>query len=720
MTTAIRYSASNKIDRRVLTVLPRCVLLLVFLGFFGATARAQQDPPKCPPPTRTDSVKEDIHGIMIADPYRWLEDQQSPETRAWIAAENACTESVLRNLAGRAAIEKRLTELMKVDQIGVPSARHGHYFFLKREVGQDLFVLYMRAGREGRDEVLVDPASMSADHTTSVNFLNASNDGRLVIFGVRQGGEDEISIRLLNSETHKELSDRLPRARYFANDSGSLALKPDKSGFYYSKMTSGGARIFYHSIGSDASSDQEVFGKQYGPDKISGVRLSPDGKYLLYSVSYGAGSERSEVYLQNASDNGPVATVVNDVDAFTFARIAGDTIYLLTNWNAPRWRLMAADVKNPGRKHWREIIPESDARIEGFFLAGGKLLVDYTRNATSQLKVFDTSGKPLGEIGLPALGTVGGIHSRWDSDEVFFSFRSFAVPPTVYRYDMAKKTLAVWAKANVPINSRNFVVKQVWYSSKDGTRVPMFLFHKKGLRLDGSNPTLLTGYGGFDLSETPSFREMAVVWAERGGVWAVPNLRGGGEFGEAWHKAGMRDKKQNVFDDFYAAAEWLIRNKYTQPAKLAIQGASNGGLLVGAAMTQRPDLFRAVVCMYPLLDMVRFQKFLVARWWVPEYGSSDDPEQFKYIYAYSPYQHVRPGTKYPAVLFITGDGDTRVAPLHARKMAAEMQAAGSPRPVLLLYDTKSGHSGGRPLGKEIEETTDQISFLFWQLGVSAM
>jgi prolyl oligopeptidase len=388
-----------------------------------------------------------------------------------------------------------------------------------------------------------------------------------------------------------------------------------------------------------------------------------------------------------------------------------------TNWKAPMWRVFAVDLKNPARDRWREIIPETDARLEGIVLAGGKLFADYTRSAVAQLKIFEPSGKPAGEIKLPGLGTVSGFTGRWGSREVFFSFESFAAPFAVYRFDVEKGSREVWARSHVPFDGSAFEVKQVWYESKDKTRIPMFLFHKKGIKLDGSHRTLLTGYGGFDVSETPSFSAEAAVWVERGGIYAQANMRGGGEFGEAWHHAGMLGNKQNVFDDFIAAGEWLVANGYTKPARLAIIGTSNGGLLMGAALTQRPDLFGAVVCRYPLLDMLRFQKFLVAQWWVPEYGSSDDAGQFPYLYAYSPYHHVVPGTKYPAVLFVTGDGDTRVAPLHARKMAARLQAAtSSGRPVLLLYDTKSGHSGGRPVGKLIEEQTNELSFLYWQLG----
>ena len=707
-------SVPTRIGRAIYRMGMGAAAFALVIAGFAISGRAQDMAAKCPPPTRTDNVKDNVQGVEITDSYRWLEDQTSPETRAWIDAQDKCTESVLRKLPGREAITARLTGLMKVDTVGVPRAYGGRYFFTKRGADQDLAAIYMRKGADGPDELMVDPGPMSADHTVSVNLARVSEDGRLIAYGVRKGGEDEVTIHLMDTDTRKELPDQLPRSDYFG-----VVILPAGGGIYYSRLTADGPRVYFHAMGTDAANDKEILGKGYGKDKIIGVDISDDGQYLSILVAYGSGTEHSEVYVQDVKNHGAIVQIVKAMDGFFNGEIAGDTMYLLTNWQAPKWKVIAVDLKNPGQEHWRVVIPEGDARMESAGLAGGKLLVEYTRNATSELKLFDVSGKAAGEVKLPALGTVTGSQGHWNSGEVFFGFRSFPIPETIYRYDVANGTLTAWARPKVPIESANYEVKQVWYESKDKTRVPMFLFYKKGLKLDGARPALLTGYGGFDVSETPNFVANAVVWAEQGGVWAVTNMRGGGEFGEAWHHAGMMANKQNVFDDFIWAAEWLVKNNYTKPAKLSIMGGSNGGLLVGAALTQRPDLFQAVVCLYPLLDMVRFQKFLVARWWVPEYGSSDDPEQFKYLYAYSPYHNVHAGTKYPAVLFITGDGDTRVAPLHARKMAAELQAdTGSERPVMLLYDTKSGHSGGRPIGKQIEEGTDLLSFLFWQLGVS--
>jgi prolyl oligopeptidase len=444
--------------------------------------------------------------------------------------------------------------------------------------------------------------------------------------------------------------------------------------------------------------------------------LSRDGRYLGLYISHGWG-KKTEVYVRDLRNNGPIVPVVNDVDAEFQPAFAGGHMYLQTNWNAPNGRIFAVDLANPARANWREVVPETNSAIDGFSVAGGKLAVNYLENVNSRVKIFSADGKHVRDIYFPTLGTVTELDGEWDSDEAFYTFTSFAQPPTSYRYEISSGRAEIWARNKAPVEPSQFEVKQVWYQSKDKTRIPMFVMYKKGLKIDGARPTLLYGYGGFLVNETPTFRPDAVLFAEHGGVFALPNLRGGGEFGEKWHRAGMLENKQNVFDDFIAAAEWLIENGYTKPAHLAIEGGSNGGLLVGAAMTQRPDLFQAVACEFPLLDMVRYQKFLLGKLWVPEYGSSDDAKQFQVLYKYSPYHHVTKGVKYPAVLFLTGDSDTRVAPLHARKMTALMQAStGSDRPVLLRYDTKAGHSAGLPVTKQVEEFTDVFSFLLAEVG----
>jgi prolyl oligopeptidase len=689
--------------------LPSLTFLLSLV--FCHLGTGASDPPK-PPTTRTDNVKETLHGVDVVDPYRWLEDQESKETREWIDSQNRHTQSLLSALPGREALKTRLTKLLKIESVGMPVERGGRYFYSKRRADQDLSVLYVRKGNTGEEEVLVDPHTMSADKTVSVSLSDVSLDGSLIAFSLRRGGEDEAEVRWMNVETRRELSDTLPRARYFG-----VAVKHDKSGFYYCRHGKEGSQVFYHQMGSDFDSDKELFGKGYSPDKGIGIELSEDGRYLLMTVFYGSAADKTELHLLDTQDGGAIRPVVTDVQARFYGQIAGDQIFVQTNWNAPNSKILRVDLKNLGREHWREIIPETEGAIQHVSLAGRKVFVNYLQDVRSIVRVFDGDGKPLREITFPSLGTVGSVYGRWESDEAFFQFTSFHIPTSIYRYAVADGKQQVWARLNVPIESDAMEVKQVWYESKDRTRIPMFLVHLKGLRLDGSHPTLLYGYGGFTQSLTPTFTPRAALWVERGGVFAMPNLRGGGEFGEKWHKAGMLDKKQNVFDDFIAAAEWLVKNRYTRPSRLAISGGSNGGLLVGAALTQRPELFRAVVCSYPLLDMVRYHKFLIAKFWVPEYGSADDSQQFKFILAYSPYHHVVVGTKYPAVLLITGDADTRVAPLHARKMAALLQSAtGSDRPVLLHYDTKAGHVGGTaPVSKRIEELADELSFLDWQL-----
>jgi prolyl oligopeptidase len=715
MSRCIQHPLDRFLASRIDCAARGALLLWAVVIFLGApvSLRAQSES-KCPPPTRTDGVVDEYHRVKIIDPYRWLENQQSPDTRAWIDAEEACTEAALRNFPGRAGIERQLGPLFRLDSVGLPVERKGRYFYAKRRAEQDLFVLYTRPGSHGPEEVLVDPHPLSPDHTTSVYMLDVSQDGETLAYALQIGGQDEATVHFLQTKTKKDLPDVLPSANYFG-----VSFRPDGRGLYYSRMTANGPRVFYHEFGKPVEEDPLVFGNGYGKDKILTVQVSEeDGRYLLLGVVFGTGSSRAELYLQDLATKSPVVPLVNDIEAVFYGGLAGGKVFVLTNWKAPHWRMLVVDPAHPERDSWREIIPEGDAAMENVVPAGGRFIAQYTRNAVPHLNVYSAAGKPEGEIQLPALGTISGLSSRWKSEEVFFSFESFQIPSSVFRVQVQSRAVEAWAQPQAPMSTGAFETKQVWVTSKDGTRVPMFLFSKKGLVHDGNIPTILTGYGGFSVSETPIFQPGIVTWVERGGLLALVNLRGGNEFGEAWHQAGMLDKKQNVFDDFFAAAEWLIAQKYTTPSRLAIRGGSNGGLLVGAALTQRPELFQAVVCAYPLEDMLRYHKFLEGPFWIPEYGSSEDSAQFKYLYAYSPYHHVEPGVKYPAVLFISGDNDTRVAPLHARKMAARLQAATvSNRPILLLYDTKSGHSGGRPVNKQIELWTDTLTFLFWQLGV---
>jgi prolyl oligopeptidase len=670
-----------------------------------------------PPPTRKDNVQETLHGVTIADPYRWLENQDSAETRAWIDAQNAYTHSFVGDLPTRGEISRRMTELMKVDVMNSPTERQGRYFYTARRADQDINVIHMKQGLDGKEETLIDPHPLSADHTTSVAMFSISDDGRKLLYGVRLGGADEVEVHAFDVDKRADLPDRLERARY-----SGVSITPDGGGIYYGILTPEGPRVRFHKMGTDSKTDAQIFGEGYDKGIDISPAVSEDGRYLVLHVVYGSSADKTEIWLQDLkAEKAPIKPIIKDMASRFLADIGGDTLFVQTNWNAPNGRVFTIDIRNLGREHWKDLVPESsDASIESVSAAAGKLFVNYLHNVASQVKIYNPDGKAAGELPLPAVGSVGGVDGRWNSREVFYRFGSFATPTVIYRYDVASGTRQEWSRTKVPMDPSKFEVKQVWYESKDKTRIPMFVVYAKGLKLDGSHPVLLTGYGGFNLSSTPSFSANAVLWAEHGGVYALANLRGGGEFGEKWHRAGMLQNKQNVFDDFISAAEWLVKSGYTTPAKLSIMGGSNGGLLVGAALTQRPDLFRAVVCSYPLLDMVRYHNFLVAKYWVPEYGSSDDAEQFKYIYRYSPYHNVKAGTKYPAVLLISGDSDTRVAPLHARKMTALLQAStGSDRPVLLHYDTKAGHSAGRSITKVIEDLTDEFSFLFWQLDVGS-
>jgi len=660
-----------------------------------------------PPPTRADNVTETLHGLKITDPYRWLEDQDSPETRAWIDAQSRFARAHLDPLPGRDTLRARLAGFLKVDVTRTPIAREGRYFFMRRQASEARFSICMREGPQGKDQIIVAPESVSADQNISVNLMGVSDDASILAYGVRYGGEDESEIRLLDLRTRKLLPDGLRKGRYFGFD-----MQPDNRGYYYTRyVVKQGSRVYHHVMGTPVAADPVIFGKNYGPDEIAWSSLSEDGRYLILGMSLGVPAKKTELYVQDLARGGGRVTIVNDIEADFRPDIAGDRMYLHTNWKAPNWRVLAVDLKNPARANWQEVVPETKQPIDHVSLAGGRLFVSYLENVVTRIRQFDPDGKELGDVKLPGIGTANAPSGRWKQDEAFYTFSSFTDPSTCWRYTVSTGKQDLWFRPKVPIRPEDFEVKQVWYESKDKTKVPMFLVHRKGIERDGTRPAMLYAYGGFTVSLTPQFSPVAAAWASMGGVFAVANLRGGGEFGENWHRAGMFEKKQNVFDDFFAAAEWLIANKYTRPAQLAIRGGSNGGLLVGAALTQRPDLFGAVLCGAPLLDMLRYQKFKVGAFWTTEYGSADDPKQFEYLYRYSPYHRVQKGGKYPAVMFVTGDSDTRVDPLHARKMAALLQAStGSDNPILLRYDTSGGHTGSGSVDKTIEEILDEISF----------
>lgn len=710
--------------RTVALIASFCVLVLVSTTFAQNRNIAPNDFPK-PPETKQQPVSDTLHGVTITDPYRWLESTETPEVKAWVESQLGYTKSVLNRLPGRDRVQTRLTELLKIGSIGTPQVGGEWYFYTRREGDQNQPVLYVRKGVNGQDRALVDVNKLAADGTVALDWWKPSHDGRYVAYGTSPGGSEISTLAVIETATGKLLGDKIERTR-----AASIAWLPDTSGFYYTRYPKPGEvpagqemynrKVFFHKLDSDAAKDPLVAGEKYEPEWWPNVALSEDGRWLAINVSQGWA--KSELWVKDTKANAEPVPVAVGKDAIYNGDVYRGTMYITTNEGAPRYRVFAVPAADPKRENWKEIIPETDAVLNGVSVIGGKLFAIYEKNATSQIRVFNLNGKLLGDVQMPTMGSVFGLGGEYDSKEAFFGFNSFTVPPTVYRIDVAKvapKTTATqWATVKAPIDPSQFEVKQVWYASKDGTKVPMFIVHKKGTALNGANPTLLTGYGGFNVSETPSFSRSMFLWLESGGVFALANLRGGSEFGEEWHRAGMLDKKQNVFDDFIAAAEYLIAEKYTDREHLAISGGSNGGLLVGAVMTQRPELYRAVVCQVPLLDMVRYHGFQIAKLWIPEYGSPDDPEQFKWLHAYSPYHHVKEGTKYPAVIFMTADTDTRVDPMHAKKMAALMQRAQAAElPVLLRIETRAGHGAGKPVGKMIEEYTDMYSFLFWQLGM---
>jgi prolyl oligopeptidase len=699
----------------------KALLLLVVPLSALSTLHATNKPDY--PSTKKDNVVEKLHGVEVADPYRWLENADSPATKEWTEKQNALTRGVLDKLPGRDKIHDRLNTLLEIGTLGTPSPVKGKYFYTKRDGKQNQAILYVREGLDGKDRVLVDPNALAADGTVTLDWWFPSRDASLLAYGLSSNGNELSTLHVLDVKSGKELPDTIERTR-----ACSLAWLPDSKGFYYTHYPKPGdvakgeetyhRHVFFHQLGDDPAKDKEVWGKGRPKEDWPTVTLSPDGRWLFVTAQ--KGWARNEVFFKDRFTRVETefAPLVEKVEALFHVTARNDRFYVRTNHEAPRYRVFEVDPAKPGRKNWREIIPEGKDVLEGFAAVGDYLIGQYSDKATSHLTLFYPSGKPAYPVKLPPLGSVSGLGGEWDGSELFIGFQSFTVPMSVYRYDLKKLDSTLWGQVKADIDFDKYTVEQVTYQSKDKTPVTMFLAHKKGIEKDGSNPTLLTGYGGFNNALTPTFNASRFLFLERGGVFAIANLRGGSEYGEDWHKAGMLDKKQNVFDDFLAAAEWLIREKYTSKDKLAIQGGSNGGLLVGAALTQRPDLFKAVVCQVPLLDMVRYHKFLIARLWIAEYGSPDDAQQFKWLYAYSPYHHVKDGTAYPATLLMAAESDTRVDALHARKMAARLQAAtSSDAPILLRIETKAGHGAGKPRAKVVEELTDVYSFLFWQLGM---
>jgi prolyl oligopeptidase len=694
--------------------------LLLFASGHDASAPASKNVPQ-PPKAKVDSVVDDVHGVKIADPYRWLEDAHSPDTQQFVSEQLAYTRSVLDGLPGRDKLHTRLQELLEIGNVTAPKSGGGRYFYTRREGTQNQPVLYVREGVNGKDRVLVDVNKQAADGTVALDWFFPSHDGKYVAYGTSPSGSELSTLHVIDTASGHLLQDSIERTR-----AASLQWKPDATGFYYTRYPKPGEvpagqemynrHVFYHALGSDAAKDPLIFGEGREPQDWPNLELSSDGRWLAITVAQGW--SKSEVYLKDTKgDAVPVAVATGQANLYD-AKPFRDKLYILTNEGAPMFRLFVTEAAQPERKNWREIVPAGDAVLKDIRIVGGQIVAEYEQDAISHVKVFALDGKPLDQIKLPTLGKIEGLQGEATGDEAFIGFQSYTVPPTILRYEIAGKKTSEWARVKAPIDSKQYDVKQVWFNSKDGTRVPMFVVSKKGLVLNGKNPTLLTGYGGFNISRMPTFERAIFVWLEHGGVYADANLRGGSEFGEKWHAAGMLGSKQNVFDDFAAAAEYLIAQKYTDVDHLGIRGRSNGGLLMGAALTQHPELYKAVVCQVPLLDMLRYQNFQIAKLWIPEYGSAEDAEQFKWLYAYSPYHHVVDGTKYPATLIMTADTDTRVDPMHAKKMAARLQAANAgPNPILLEVDTKAGHGLDKPIGKQVQEWTDIWSFLLWQLGV---
>jgi prolyl oligopeptidase len=684
-------------------------------------------------------VADIFHGTRVIDSYRWLEKSDSPATEKWVSEENAYTRALLDPLPMRSAVQKRLVDLLSIGTVTPPIVAGKHYFYTKREGMQNQPVLYVRDELNGTDRALVDANQLAADGTIALDWFQPSYNGKYVAYGTSTSGSEMSTLHVIETSTGKDLPDTIERTR-----AASIAWLHDNSGFYYTRYPNKGdvpagqemynRHVFFHLLGSPVDSDDPIFGEGRDPEDWPSVSLSNDGRWLVINVSQGW--TKSELYLMDLKSEKAPIRLTTGKNFLYGAEVYDGKVYITTNEDAPRYHVFVTDAGKFDREAWKEIIPQTDAVLQGAAVFGGKLFAQYEQNATSQLSLFDLDGKSIGSLALPGIGTVFAATGKWDREEAFYGFQSFTVPPSIYRLDLkANKARlsgkidamafgsALWTKVDAPsVDPSAYEVSQEWFHSKDGTRMPMFIVHKKGLQKNGKNPTLLTAYGGFNVSLTPSFSRTAYLWMEHGGVYAVANLRGGAEFGEDWHRAGMLDKKQNVFDDMIAAAEHLISEKYTDKRHLAIQGGSNGGLLMGAMITQRPDLFRAVVCQVPLLDMLHYQDFQIAKLWIAEYGTSENPEQFKWLYAYSPYHHVKAGAEYPAILFMTADTDTRVDPMHAKKMTALMQAEASngmskTRPILLRIESKAGHGAGKPVTKQIEESTDAYSFLFWQLGV---
>jgi len=675
------------------------------------------------PESRAEAVVEQLYGVSVEDPYRWLEDAKADEVRKWMASQDAFARQRLHALPGRDALASRLRELFYVESVTAPHHRGKRYFYTRTHPDKEKAIVYWREG-ENAEKVLLDPNTMSADGTVSLGVWVPSWDGKKVAYALRANNSDEATLHLMEVATGKVSdTDTIDGAKY-----AQPSWTPSGDGFYYTWLPSdpsiavaerpGYAEVRFHSLGSDPKQDPVIHEKTGDAETFIGADLSRDGHWLFLYIQHGWNS--TDVYFRDERKHEKDwRKLAVGLPAQFSVEAWRDRFYVHTNDGAPRWRIYKVDPSRAERDKWKEIIPEDkEAVLDGFSIVGGELALVYSRNAASALEVRTLDGKKVRDVQLPGIGAASHFVGNPDEDAAWFAFASFTQPLEIYQTSVKTGKTSLWAEVKLPIDPTPYTVDQVWYPSRDGTKVSMFIVHRKDMPLDGSTPFILTGYGGFNVSMKPSFYGSLYPWLEAGGGFALPNLRGGGEYGEDWHKAGKGEHKQNVFDDFIAAAEYLIHNRYTTAEKLAIRGGSNGGLLVGAAMTQRPDLFRVVICQVPLLDMIRFHKFGSGKTWVPEYGSAEDEKEFKTLYAYSPYHHVS-AQAYPAVLMMSADADDRVDPMHARKMVALLQARStSERPIWLRIEQHAGHGGADLVKQAVDSGADSLAFIMSQLGMA--
>jgi prolyl oligopeptidase len=679
------------------------------------------------PKTATSEQVDDYHGTQVADPYRWLEDPHSEESQAWIAAQNQVTFAYLNEIPIRESLKQRITQLWNYEKFGTPFKKADQYFYFKNDGLQNQSVLYTLPNLDAEPRILLDPNTLSADGTIALSGLSISEDARLMAYGLSTAGSDWQQWKVRDVATGEDLTDDLQWIKF-----SGATWTHDNQGFFYARYDEPNEltqmedvnyfqKLYYHCLGTSQSDDRLVYERPDEKEWGFGSTVTEDGRYLIISVWKGT-EPKNLIFYQDLSD--PGNSVVELISAFeasySFIGNEGTTFWFETDLEAPRGRAIAIELTQPEKLHWQEIIPEADETLQGVGLLNQQFVASYLKDAHTQIKIFDLTGAFIQGVELPGLGSVSRFDGKRQDTETFYSFTGFTTPTTIYRYNMITGESILFRQPHVAFNPEDYQTEQVFYQSKDGTRVPMFITYKKGLALDGTNPTYLYGYGGFNISLTPSFSPSNIVWMELGGIYAVPNLRGGGEYGEDWHQAGTKLQKQTVFDDFIAAAEWLIAQEYTSPSKLAIAGGSNGGLLVGACMTQRPELFGAALPAVGVLDMLRFHRFTIGWAWCAEYGSPEDPEEFQALYAYSPLHNLKSGTTFPATLITTADHDDRVVPVHSFKFAAALQAAhGGEAPVLIRIETKAGHGAGKPTTKLIEEMADRWAFLVRVLHVSS-